>query len=541
MKSLSLFHILVAAAVVCLGWFVSFVWLIDDRIIAFVAGFSLALFLAALIVYLLGWAVVARILLALTHDDSRQRLRRHPNEYRLVVHGLLILLIALALPMNFALPGRLSPWSLAADAFLLFALGTLSLAVLDRRWGRLGLSAAGGVVIVVILLIAPRPASTGAEKSTLNTLSTLPYLAWTEAGDDIDLVGVVHYDTTRTYDGLNLYTPQPTSMARLVDMEGNAINEWNVDLEGGDVWNHAELLPNGDLFAMVSVRGTLMRLDWDSNVLWVDQQRHYHHDLDVAANGDIYALTRKTDIVRVAGFPIPIEDDCITVLDPVTRRIKMEISLFRVLRDRFSSRSLIVPRYRWLMYPVYLRRLIAKRTALSSSPVDVFHANAVDVIERDLGGPFVPGNIMFCSRTLSLVGVIDPDSEALVWSWGEGELDWPHHPTLLDNGNVLIFDNGYHRKFSRIVEIEPASGEIVWEYRSDPPENFFSQFRGSSQRLENGNTLIGDGENGHAFEVTPEGEVVWEFFNPVTSEETNERSTLYRMIRHTDRLRRVDQ
>jgi hypothetical protein len=37
---------------------------------------------------------------------------------------------------------------------------------------------------------------------------------------------------------------------------------------------------------------------------------------------------------------------------------------------------------------------------------------------------------------------------------------------------------------------------------------------GSSQRLSNGNTLIIESNDGRAFEVTAEGEVVWEFYNP---------------------------
>jgi hypothetical protein len=79
--------------------------------------------------------------------------------------------------------------------------------------------------------------------------------------------------------------------------------------------------------------------------------------------------------------------------------------------------------------------------------------------------------------------------------------------------------------------LDPRSGEIEWEYGADQDQRFFSLHRGSSQRLPNGNTLIGDGQNGHAFEVTSEGEIVWEFYNPLRGE-NDKRSTLYRMIRY---------
>jgi hypothetical protein len=65
-----------------------------------------------------------------------------------------------------------------------------------------------------------------------------------------------------------------------------------------------------------------------------------------------------------------------------------------------------------------------------------------------------------------------------------------------------------------VVEVDPIAGEIVWEYRATPPPSFYSRSRGANQRLANGNTLITESDKGRAFEVTPEGEIVWEFLNP---------------------------
>ncbi len=102
---------------------------------------------------------------------------------------------------------------------------------------------------------------------------------------------------------------------------------------------------------------------------------------------------------------------------------------------------------------------------------------------------------------------------------------------MLDNGNLLVFDNGLGRGFSRVVEVDPASGRIVWEYRADPPESFYTLSKGSSQRLANGNTLIADSDRGRAFEVTPEGEVVWDFFCPHLTPD-GERAAIVRMVRY---------
>jgi len=44
--------------------------------------------------------------------------------------------------------------------------------------------------------------------------------------------------------------------------------------------------------------------------------------------------------------------------------------------------------------------------------------------------------------------------------------------------------------------------------------NFFSPRISNARRLPNGNTLIDEGWFGRFFEVTSEGETVWEYFNP---------------------------
>lgn len=58
-------------------------------------------------------------------------------------------------------------------------------------------------------------------------------------------------------------------------------------------------------------------------------------------------------------------------------------------------------------------------------------------------------------------------------------------------------DNGVFRPhrdvpFSRVIEIERASGTIAWEYHDPARESFFAPFMGSAQRLPNGNTLVTD-------------------------------------------------
>ena len=112
--------------------------------------------------------------------------------------------------------------------------------------------------------------------------------------------------------------------------------------------------------------------------------------------------------------------------------------------------------------------------------------------------PIGDDRVMFSFRNISTVGIIDKASGAIVWELGYETLAQQHDPNLLPNGNVLIYDNGSHRSdaglpFSRIIEVNPANNEIVWEYADNPAYNFFSSYISGARRLPNGNTLITEG------------------------------------------------
>jgi hypothetical protein len=65
-----------------------------------------------------------------------------------------------------------------------------------------------------------------------------------------------------------------------------------------------------------------------------------------------------------------------------------------------------------------------------------------------------------------------------------------------------------------VLEVDPFTQEIVWRYGDGEKERIFSESHGAAQRLGNGDTLIVESNNGRAIEVTPQGEVVWEYVNP---------------------------
>ena len=124
------------------------------------------------------------------------------------------------------------------------------------------------------------------------------------------------------------------------------------------------------------------------------------------------------------------------------------------------------------------------------------------------------GNLLVSARGTSQVAKIDRISGEVIWRLGGtsnqftfvddpySNLCGQHTASRLDNGNILIFDNGQYcwpesearGELTRVVEYEldqeQMTARLVWSYVHDTA---YSIAAGSAQRLENGNTLIGWG------------------------------------------------
>ncbi|HET6319410.1 MAG TPA: arylsulfotransferase family protein, partial [Chloroflexota bacterium] len=146
------------------------------------------------------------------------------------------------------------------------------------------------------------------------------------------------------------------------------------------------------------------------------------------------------------------------------------------------------------------------------------------------------GHLVFSCRTNSRIGIVERPSGKLRWKFGAPETSHQHHATALPNGNIQVFDNGVHRvglSFSRVVEMDPATNKVVWEYTGEPREQFFSGHISGAQRLPNNNVLICEGTSGRVFEVTPRGETVWEWINPfLTLNRGSQGPWIFRALRY---------
>jgi hypothetical protein len=152
-------------------------------------------------------------------------------------------------------------------------------------------------------------------------------------------------------------------------------------------------------------------------------------------------------------------------------------------------------------------------------------------------------NIMVSLRNISTVLIIDKNTGNIILKLGAPPLAQQHDPKPLDNGNILIFDNGTHRldhpiPFSRVIEVNLQTKNIVWSYQEGIPHTFFSPYISGAQRLPNGNTLICEGNYGRLFEVTVDGILAWEYVSPFfeipqNSPNSPESNSVFRAYRYS--------
>ena len=271
----------------------------------------------------------------------------------------------------------------------------------------------------------------------------------------------------------------------IIDMNGRIVHVWP------EVRAVGRVRLNGDgSLAVIGTDNQIKEYSWDGELQWVFRlaaaEDFPHHDLIRLENQNYLVLAR--DRTTFTGY-----------LQEVDRRGRV-VWEWRSLEHIDS-------------FPTWDRER-----------KDPTHINSIHELPANRffdGGDerFRPGNILASARHLNAIFIIDKRSGEVVWQYN-GDLDYQHEATMVakgepGEGQMLVFNNGRHDRNgyrrSLIQSIEPATGEISWEYDS---KFFFSSVAGTVQKFAGPNFIISSSHGGRIFEITPDGEIVWEWVPP---------------------------
>lgn len=370
--------------------------------------------------------------------------------------------------------------------------------------------------------------------------------------------GTTRYDPAKAWNSYMLFSAGD-NVARLIDLNGNSVHEWKdagafssviaprlVGGERGHVLltlatidgKGSDLVP-GQVTTRISQ--TIGELDWNGDTVWQfgakapDGLARQHHDWARLGNGNTLVLSNL--LLAVKGFKQPrLLDDVIYEVNPAGEIVWRWVESEHLEEFGFT--------------PAQLKLVRASESA------DYLHVNNLKVVGPNRwfaagDSRFAPDNLLIDSRNANFIAIIDRSSGKVVWRLG------PDHPVngefrpdrkvprpfdrtsgqhdahiiaegLPGAGNLLVFDNEGEGGYpplplsvtggSRVLEIDPVKKEIVWQYTGEdsggPAWSFQSTHISNARRLPNGNTFIDEGQKGRLFQVTREGEIVWEYVNP---------------------------
>ncbi|MDR1134440.1 MAG: aryl-sulfate sulfotransferase, partial [Synergistaceae bacterium] len=386
--------------------------------------------------------------------------------------------------------------------------------------------------------------------------------------------GTTYYDNSGAWNG---YTVFPSAKgALLIDMRGNEVQLWE-----GLLGFPNKILPGGYVLGSPGARNpkygfqdhkALLQVDFDGRVVWKFDKNELIEDPGETAG---HIARQHHDYQREgssAGYYAPGAEP----------RVDGGNTLILVHRDakngRISDKTLLDDRFievnwdgdivwEWNAADHFdelgfdetaINVLFRNPSVVTNGLGDWLHVNSLSTLGPnkwyDAGDErFHPDNIIWDARNANILAVTSKKTGEIVWRIGPDfrenqeveKLGWiigQHHLHMIPaglpgEGNMLVFDNGgwggygspggtskngqnaAHRDHSRVIEFNPITLEVEWEYTAinsgfADPFRFYSPYVSAAQRLPNGNTLITEGADGRIFEVTQDHRTVWEYINP---------------------------
>jgi len=372
---------------------------------------------------------------------------------------------------------------------------------------------------------------------------------------------------------MNGYTLfSPNLYTYLIDNCGRVVNDWRSNSTPG---LSSYLLENGNLvragakigdFNGPGHGGLIEEFNWEGDLIWSfkvsNAEFQQHHDIEILPNGNILFIAwelRTPEEAEAMGAR-----NAVRYWAPAVYEIKKigadsadyvwEWHLWNHLIQDHDPQKLnfgVVSEHPELFN-------INMEAPESLGPADWLHLNSIDYDPmRD--------EIILSSRNMSEIYIIDHSTTAeeaaghsggsqgkggdFLYRWGnpraydkgsniEQRLFGQHDAQVVPSGypgagNITLFNNGIDRPqgiYSSIEEIRPprdGNGNyylesdgtfgpktVEWQFTTEDKESFYSSNMGGVNRLSNGNTLICDSRGGRFFEVTPAGEIVWDYESP---------------------------
>ncbi len=309
----------------------------------------------------------------------------------------------------------------------------------------------------------------------------------------------------------------------VIDMEGRTLHEWKIDWF--KIWPDAAHLPerlvprsppgthihgavvmdDGGLVFNFEHLG-LVRLSREGKVVW-RLPYQTHHSVHRHDDGNLWVCGQKEHSEPSPRFPNrvpPFPEYTVLEVTP-DGKIATEWSVAELLRGSGHHGLL------------YLGSLDNESVQIAG---DALHLNDVEPFPEALAeGFFRHGDVLVSLRNINTVFAFNRRTGKIGFLC-TGWFVRQHDPDFIDGNTFSVFDNNAiaptdNGQQSRIVIVSAAERTCRTFFEGSAKVPFYTNIMGKHQWLPNGNCLITESRAGRAFELSPQGEVVWEYVNYV--------------------------
>lgn len=345
--------------------------------------------------------------------------------------------------------------------------------------------------------------------------------------------GLTKLDADKAYPGLTLIQGVFSEGVelRLLDINGNIVQSWPADFY--KIWPDPEhvlpknLLPNTNLSyhthgmwiepdgAVIFNFGELglAKLDKCANVEWT-VDRMTHHSITPNPDGSYWVPGKRSihDVDEDVMLPSVADDPSAATLG------HYEDTLVKISPDGEILREISVLEAVYDAGQKYAHALFDVELISDGDPT---HVNDIEVVNAALAEKIdgvEPGDLLVSARQMHALFILDHTSGEVKWSQF-GPWVRQHDPDITEDGIIEVFNNRpksitTDTETSNIIAFDAATrtAEILYPNPTQPA--FHTYVMGAHERLPNGNRLIAESLKGRVFEITPDGDIVWEYVKP---------------------------
>ena len=317
---------------------------------------------------------------------------------------------------------------------------------------------------------------------------------------------IVEIRDLNTFEVLHSYLPDIEKIYEKIDLSKDEFKNLKRDkgVNRFFMW-HPSITNMGELIFQSS--SPLVKIDFNSNVVWVNDEDTFHHSTNLDDEENIYVPSQYRPYSKLVSNYVGLNnrtekydfaDDVINILDK-NGKILFSKSVTEILIENG-----------------HLNRIFSQQ----SHKTDPIHLNDIQPVLKDTKY-FKKGDVFLSLRNLSMVILYRPSTNKII-KIIEGEFYNQHDVDIIDDKRISIFNNNVflNYKNERIVKNNEI---IIYDFETNSFSKKFEKTfiehkintasHGLVDFLQDGSAIVEDKNNGRIFYLSSEGEVVWIFNN----------------------------